>query len=90
MMIIIQIVLWFFFIGCSVTNWSVLTRWLLHNKPGSTLPLMGGIAGAFAMANSDIEFIKNYWALSFVVDASYILYFIGIFKYLGQKIFTGK
>jgi len=87
MMIIIQIVLWIFFIGCSLANWSVLFKWLLQNKPGSTLPLMGGIAGAFAMANSDIEAIKNYWALSFVVDTSYIIYLIGLFKYIAQKIY---
>ena len=64
------------FVGCAAANGSVFIKWLLYRKTGSTIPLIGGIAGCVAFVVLPWPIIRFYWWIPFILDASYVLYII--------------
>lgn len=60
-----------FSLGCLVTNVAVLTSYLLRGQRGSTIPLLGGAAGAAGIATLPIANIHSYWWIPLVVEPGF-------------------
>ncbi len=82
---IIAVIGLLFFVGCAAANGSVFIKWLVRNKSGSTIPLIGGIAGCFALLVAPWSTVHFYWWVPLLLDASFALYAIGIVRKLFQS-----
>jgi hypothetical protein len=71
-----------FFAGCATANGSVFIKWLAQKKSGSTIPLIGGIAGCLGLLIAPWPGVRFYWWVPLILDASFIMYAIGIIRAL--------
>jgi hypothetical protein len=55
-------------LGCLVTNLATIVRYLSSKKRGSTVPLLGGAAGAVGLWVGPMEWMRGYWWLPLVLD----------------------
>ena len=79
---IATVVCLFFWIGCATANASVFFRWVIEKKSGSNIPLIGGLIGCVACLISPWQFIHPYWFVPIILDTSYLMLIIGIWRIL--------
>ena len=64
------------FLWISLSNLWMILRFYLYKKRGSTVPLIGGLFGFFAICFAPSDTLKHYWWIPFVLDPGSLLLLI--------------
>jgi len=62
----------------SAANWSAVVLRVLGKKPGSSLPLVGGVSLDIAMSATPLSQIRHWAALGLLVDPWFVGTLIGV------------
>ena len=75
---VLSIALGVLFAGCAAANWAVLVRYLRRRQQGSSVPRLGGFAGAVALV---IAGANSLWWLPLIVDPGTAIWLASVLVY---------
>jgi hypothetical protein len=62
------------FVGCAASNAATVVRYIISKRGGSTIPLLGGVAGAVGVVASPEVALRPLWWLPLVVDPGSVVF----------------
>ena len=76
-----------FFVGCALSNASVLYMYYVKKKTGSQIPIIGALSGMFAVLLLPVEGARVLWWVPWVLDPGGLPWLILVsYAYLKDRI----